>query len=475
MKNVKDFIWKRKIYFFIALPILAVILYFIFGGKTGDSQIYSVKRENVEQSVVLSGEVKTGDRADLGFATAGRISRIYVSNNQKVNEGQILAQLEIGDLLADLKIKQANLRSSNVELDAAKNELEKITKEENTKVESAYRTLLSDGLVFIPDSELYDIDPPTLTGIYDGAEGKYKVIIEKNLASLDYTLRVFGLERTERPIIKEGSTPFGTRGLYISFPEDVSLYDDTTWYVEIPNRATSSYVANYNKYNEAKRAHDLAIEQATSKYEKLLAESRGENYSSGIAEAEIQKINAEIRKNTIHAPFKGIVTNIEKEIGENASTGERVISVLGEQKLEVVLQVSELDVSRLVPGMTVQVSLDAFPEEIFEGKLKTINSRETEIEGVPVYEAFVDVGADPRIKTGMSAKGTIVLTSKNNVVAIPSYFVTKNGEINTVVVLTSSGKKETREVKLGLTGSDSIVEILSGLKEGDKIVSTSKK
>ena len=475
IKRIKDALWRNKKYLLVALALLAIVLFVAFGSGNGNRDVYEVKRITVEQSAVLSGEVKTSDKADLGFASGGRISRIYVANNQKVRKGQTLAQLEVGDLFADLKIKQANLRSSTVELDAARSELGKITKEEDTKVESAYRTLLSDGLVFTPDSELYDVEPPTLTGIYDGPEGKYKIIIDQeNSSTFDFVLRTFLLETSERVIARQASTPLGTRGLYISFPDDeMSLYDDTIWYVNIPNKATTSYVANLNAYNQAKEHRDVAVEQARAKYDTLLAEGKDSNTT--VAEAEVQKINAEIRKHTIHAPFNGIVTNIEKEIGENASTGERVVSVLGEQKLEVVLQVSELDVSRLAPDMKVSVTLDAFPGETFEGILKTINSRETEIEGVPVYEAFVDLTSNPEIKTGMSAKGTIVLTSRTNVLAIPSYFITKEGNVSTVKVLTSGGKEEDRTVTLGLSGSDSMVEVTSGLKEGDTVVGAAKK
>ncbi len=471
--RIKSVFRAYKKYILIGVPVLILALVFVFWGNGDSSEAYTVTRTNVEQSVVLSGEVRTSDKADLGFASSGRIARINVANNQKVVEGQALAQLEIGDLVADLRIKEANLRAANSGLEAAKKELEEVTTEENTKVESAYRTLLSEDLELTPDVDSYDVDPPTLTGIYEGAEGRYKVTIEENLATLDFMVRTFGLEKTEKPIKKEAATPFGTKGLYISFPDEVSDYDDTTWYVDIPNRATTSYVTNYNAYNEAKKRRDVAIEQARAKYDKLLAEGKDSNTT--VAEAEVQKIQAEIRKNTIYAPFNGIVTNIELEVGENASTGERVISVLGEKKLEVVLQVSELDVSRLVPGTVVKVALDAFPNETFDGSLTTINSRETEIEGVPVYEAFVELVGDPRIKTGMSAKGTIVLSSKQGVIAIPSYLILKEGDSSTVEVISETGKKETRQVTLGLVGSDSMVEVISGLSVGDKVLGIVKK
>ena len=442
MKNIQNFVKKYKKYFLIGTPILLLVFYFVLGGGDGKTELYTVGRADVEQSVVLSGKVATSDKADLGFAASGRLARIFVQNNQKVSQGQTLAQLEVGDLLADLKIKQANLR------------------QENTEIESAYRTLLTEDLELIPSSSSYDVEAPTVSGIYDGPEGQYKITIKKEdntITSTDFKILTFNLEKTEKVISEEGSTPLGTRGLYISFPDvGLSEYQDTTWYLDIPTKTSSSYLSNLNAYNEAKNDHDLAVKNAEV---------------DSVAQAEIQKIQAEIRKNTIYAPFAGIVTNIEKEVGENASAGERVISILGEKQLEVVLQVSELDVSKLVPDSPVQISIDAFPNETFSGILKTVNSRETEVDGVPVYEAFVELPSDTRIKTGMSASGIVILLSKDNVLVIPSYLIKKVGDKNFVTVVLEDGNTSEKEITLGLVGTDSMVEIISGLSEGEKLLS----
>ncbi len=475
MTKSKAFIKKYKKYLIALLTVLVLVLAFVALGKGKNSGAsYLVEKRDVEQSVILSGKVQTSDRADLGFAAGGRIARIYVKNNQTVRAGAVLAQLEISDLLADLRIKELNSSTSTVSLDAAKANLEKVTMRENTKVDSAYRTLISKDLVLVPESNDYGVEPPTVTGIYNGPTGQYKVTIEKeNPTSLDTRVRTFTLENTTHIINEVGSTPLGSHGLYISFPSgEFDEYEKTTWYLDIPNKASSSYLANYNAYNEAKDERDLAIKEAESKYEELLSEQGNDG---GIAEAEIQKIRAEIRKNTIYAPFNGKVTNIEKEVGENASMGERVISILGEQKLEVVLQVSELDVSKMIPGAKIKINLDAFPGEDFEGTLSTVNSRDTTVEGVPVYEAFVELKPDPRIKTGMSAKGTIILETKHDVVAIPSYLIKKDGTTSTVSVVSTDGKISERTITTGLFGTDSMVEITSGLEAGEKISDSGKK
>jgi len=474
MQKITGFLGKYKKYL-IGVVVLA-ILAFVFLGKNEirNQNFYIVETQNIEQSVVLSGKVETTAKADLGFAASGRINKIFVKNNQKVSQGQTLAQLEIGDLLADLKIKQLNSNTTGVDIEDAKAEVEKVTKQEDAKVKNAYRNLLTEGLELVADSNTYNVEPPFVSGIYDGKEGVYKVNIGKeSVTDTDLTIRTFNLEKTERIINEQGSTLLGSFGLYISFPDDdLDLYDDTTWYLTIPNKSSSSYLSNFNAYIEAKNTRDLNIKNAEFAYQKLLSADDG---ISSVDQAEIQKINAEIRKNTIYAPFAGRVTNIEKEVGENASVGERVVSIIGEDKLQIVLQVSELDVSKLVTGVNIEISLDAFPNEVFNGVLTTINSKETKIDGVPVYEAFVELASDTRIKTGMSASGMVILAFRDQVLAIPNYLIEKDGDKNFVQVLTIDEKTEKREVSLGLTGSDSMVEVLSGLSFGDKVLITTKK
>lgn len=475
MSKILNFVKKYKTYFILSLVLVGVVLYFVFGRNSATAETYTVKKADISQTVLLSGAVQTSDKADLGFASSGRVASIFVKNNQSVAEGTVLAQLEIGDLLADLKIKEANLRTSDVDLEAAQSELDRVTKQQDAKVDSAYRNMLSSDLIMTAGDENSILEAPIVSGIYNGtSEGKYKVLIDKvNPSFTDYRVQTFGLEQSSNTIKKQSATSIGTKGLFISFDSnDAGPYLNTTWYIEIPNKSGASYVTNYNAYIEAKKARDLAVQEAEYKYKKLLTE--GDNGSSTVAQAEIQKINAEIRKNTIYAPFSGKVTNIEKEVGENASVGERVVSILGENKLEVVLKVSELDVSRIPEGAPIDVTLDAFPTEVFHGVLKTINSRETTIDGVPVYEAFVEFAPDPRIKTGMSANGLVILAIKSDVLVVPTYLINKSAGVNTVEVIMADKKTEKRNVTLGLTGTDSMVEILSGLNEGDQVVPISK-
>ena len=299
-KKVLNFL-KQK-YFYLGLGVVFLIIagIFILNIQKNGLATIIIQRSDFINQVSVSGKVETSAEADLGFSTSGRIGKIFVKNNQSVKAGQTIAQLEIGDLLAELKIKEIN------------------SQQEDTEVESAYRKLLTEGLELVASSDNYIVEAPEVSGIYDGAEGTYKIrIIKEEVTDTDLILITLNLERTERKINDEGSTPLGTRGLYISFPDDPDSYEDTTWYLDIPNKASSSYLANYNAYNEAK-----------AEFENKKIRTEENDGVSSVAQAAIDKIRAEIRKSTIYAPFNGIITNIEKEVGETVATNEAVVTVM---------------------------------------------------------------------------------------------------------------------------------------------------
>jgi len=469
MKKILSYIKKNKGKSILGGVVLLIIILIagINNSNTGREEFVVTKR-SISDVAVLSGTVSAESKADLGFAASGRINKIYVTNGEQVKKGRLLAQLEIGDLIADWQIKEAQKRSTLSDLQGAKQEIEKVKAEQDEFVKSAYRTLLTDDLTPVASSTAYSMTTPVVSGAYNGAEGEYKIIIGQHNPTIeDYYVRTFGLEDSETIVDKNYKTALGTKGLYLTFPDGIAEYTDTIWYLSIPNKKSSSYLSNLNAYEQAKKTRDARIDEAQSRYESLLA---SESSGVSLVEAQINKIDSEIRKNSIYAPFDGVVGNIEKKVGENASVGEHIVSVGSSTgQLSVLLEVPELDVAKLQPDLPVEITLDAFGGEKFDGKITTINSSETEISGVPVYKAYVEIPNNPLIRNGMSAYGKITLSEKENVIAVPLAMLTlENGKYYAEVV---NGKKtEKREVTIGIKGTDNFIEILSGLVEGETIV-----
>ncbi len=447
MNMLKSFFQGKLVYVVVVLVALVAIGIFVSGGNGNGLDTLVVTRGNFVSQVSVSGKVLQDSDASLGFASSGRVGKIFVQENDVVRAGQTLAQLEIGDLLAELKIKQSSYKTSDTDLES--------------DVINAYRTLLSEGLILVPDSEDYDMEYPDITGIYKGEEGQYKIIISRrDVTSSDFYLSTFGLEKTKVLINSNSPTPIGTKGLYLNFDGlNLEDYDDTIWYLDIPNKASSEYVTNYNTYQKAKNRFDASLKGVS------------EDSSSAIAKAEIEKINAEIRKNTIYAPFSGVITSVTKDAGETANTNEAIVSMIGTDIFQIEVFVPEVNVAQIALDQQARVTLDAYgPDVLFDAIIFAIDPGETVRDGVSTYKTKLKFSEfDDRIRSGMTANVNIITFEKPDALTVPSGVVFEKEGVKYVQIKNINGIED-REVTTGLVSASGQVEILSGISEGDEVL-----
>ena len=112
----------------------------------------------------------------------------------------------------------------------------------------------------------------------------------------------------------------------------------------------------------------------------------------------------------------------------------------------------------------------AFPDEIFPGKVISINPAEELIENVVYYTATISFEAIPEgIRPGMTADLLIEIDSKENVLIIPEDAIVEKDGKSTVQIYQDEQIEE-REIEIGLMGSDYMVEVISGLQEGEQVI-----
>lgn len=463
---------KKLLYSSVGVLFALVVLVFFFLGNGNGKEIVSAEVRNLSEIVQVSGTVEAESVANLGFQVSGTVSSVSVKTNQMVYQGQELLRLNLGTLPAELKSAQADLSITKAQNSNTQINLDTIKQKQDSLVASAYATLLSSNLESEPSDSDYSQTPPVISGRYYGPEGTYKLIISRGNQSDDALLSVFGAETVrDVDISKTSATKLGTRGLYVSFPDSISDYYETIWYVTIPNTKSSSYVANYNAYQEAIKERDRAIEEAT---ENLRAQSVGSIAQAEITRAEsaVEKIQAEISKHIIRSPFAGIVASLDIDPGEAVNAGTSVVTVISDSKLGIEIDLPEIDSIKVNVGNPVSITLDALGEEKFSGVVESVNRTETMVDGVAVYEArIIFDNPDPRIISGMTAEVSITTNKKESVISVPLRSVKQksNGDFY-VTTIDPSGKEKEAVVTVGLRSSDGYAEIISGLNENEKVV-----
>ena len=127
----------------------------------------------------------------------------------------------------------------------------------------------------------------------------------------------------------------------------------------------------------------------------------------------------------IFSPIDGTVISRSVDVGQTvaASLSAPVLFTIAEdlRKMQVHTSVAEGDVGRLQPGMDATFSVDAFPGQVFKGKVSQIRNAAQTVQNVVTYDAVTDVdNADLRLRPGMTATLTIVYAEKDDVLAIPN-------------------------------------------------------
>jgi len=192
------------------------------------------------------------------------------------------------------------------------------------------------------------------------------------------------------------------------------------------------------------------------------------------AEADARSALARLRDAQVVAPIDGILTAVNADPGESVTAGIGVVTVLSAGlDFEIALDIPESDVAKTREGQTADVTFDAFGDDlVFGGTLFSIDPAQKLIEGVVFYEAKVLLDPDQdlsAVKPGMSADVTVVTGERTGVLTVPSRAVLER-DGHKYVRVPSGDAYEERTVTVGLRADGGIIEITSGLSEGETVI-----
>jgi len=190
----------------------------------------------------------------------------------------------------------------------------------------------------------------------------------------------------------------------------------------------------------------------------------------------------------ILSPISGVVTKKLIQVGElvsslsSFSSGTPIVRIEDRREMLVQLDINEIDVAKLKPGLEAEVTVDALPDRVFKGRIYRISpaSKTTGAESQPngqsspVVKYGVEIrieGGDVRLNSGMSAKCVMDAVRVKNVLKVPAEYVgVKDGKAYLAIKpeTATSTDADRVYVKTGLETASS-VEIVSGVSAGTKI------
>jgi HlyD family secretion protein len=410
-----------------------------------------VLRQDLRSVVTASGEIKPRNYINIGANVMGRLTEILVKEGDRVHKGQLLARLESIQAAADVQAQQAAL--SSAEADAAASE---------SNVGAADQNLVTAQATI--DKAKAELDRTNLN--FRRAEELYK---EKLIARQDFDQR---------------KSEFDSAG--------AALREAQARLEQI-------------RAQRAQAASQLAASQ------KRVAQNR----------ATVTRASDVLEKHLSVSPLDGVVTNLPVRVGETVVPGIQnspaslIMTIADMSLITAEVKVDETDIVNVKLGQEAAITIDAIPNRTFKGHVIEIGNTailrstglaasQSAISSQEAKDFKVVIALDEppdEIRPGLSCTSKVTTATRGKVTTIPIQALTirqkgdlephakagvqaaavpdpakekqKKEEVQGVFVV-SGGKAIFRKVETGITGATDI-EVLSGLKEGEEIITGSYK
>jgi HlyD family secretion protein len=414
-------------------------------------QTGKVVRQDLTSLVTASGEIKPKNYINIGANALGILTQILVKEGDHVRKGQLVARIENIQPEAQVASQQAQVSSAEADSNAAEAGLK--VADENLRTQQA-----------MIDHSQADLEHAKLD--YDRAKELFK---DQLLAKQDFDTR------------------------------------------------KATFDAAAASLNE----QQTRLAQANSSREQTAAQLAAAQRRVAQAKAVLAQYSDMLHKFDSYAPLDGVVTNLPVREGETVVpgvtnlAGSNIMTIADMSLITAEVKVDETDIVSVALGQKADITIDAIPNKTFKGHVTEIGNtailRSTGLaasqSAVSSQEAkdFKVVVAmdDPpdEIRPGLSCTAKVTTATRKNAVTIPIQALTirqkgdleakpKTGggalaatkltpaeekarkeEVQGVFVI-AGGKAEFRKVETGITGATDI-EVVSGLKEGDEIVTGS--
>lgn len=223
-------------------------------------------------------------------------------------------------------------------------------------------------------------------------------------------------------------------------------------------------------------------ESLTIKEDRTNAEVANDNAYNSVKTAEAKLYSASVslktKSPTITAPISGIIKSVTIAEGMNIGASEtnsgsaanQRVATIGTEGLPIAtFNVSEIDVTQIEPGQKATITLDAITDKTFTGRVVSVDRVGSIASNVTTYPVIVqfDTSSD-EILPNMAATANIITETKSGILTVPSAAINYQGETSSVTIIIN-GQEINQAVELGIS-SDTEIEILSGLSEGDVVV-----
>lgn len=499
-----------------AIVLLGIIFGVIASRKPKAVKTSPVERGNIVSEISGTGKVVPVANIDLAFERAGRITAVYKKVGANVGKGEKLAEIENADLRAQLAQAQANVRSQQARLE----ELQVGTRPEQIRIKETelakskqdldnlyggIKDLANDAFAKSDDAVRGKIADfflnaetpnPKLSFQTTNSQAEIDVVALRVRVGNELTLwrsELSNLTYTATPEVLV--TALESARVRTGLVNDLlaKALDAVDGSLTLSETTKTTYKTNINTARTSVNAirtsltsqiQSIASQKSTiTRVEQELALQRAgstkEQIDAQKAQVDQAQANAlyalsQLEKTILRAPFAGKVTKSEKSAGDIVAANESVVSVIGAGKYQIEVNIAESDIAKIKVGNTASVTFDAYGSDVvFEAVVVQVDLSETVIDNVATYKTVLEFSKeDAKIISGLTANVNILNERKDNVLFVYSRNIISENGAKYIKRLKDEKTMETEqlEIKIGLRGTDGKTEVISGIAEGDSVV-----
>lgn len=512
-------LFKKRwiLYSVIAVVVIIGAIYFIKSRNANSAyQFITVNKGSITQEVTVTGNTTPISSVDMSFQNGGTIIAVNYPVGTNVNAGNVVVSLNTSSLQAQLAQAQANVDTQKANLASLQaGATQQSVQVSETAVASAEQTLKNDYMnvsdtvkgayaegnnaVENQVSPMFNMaNPSTPNLLFQGPNQGLVGTVESEMAQSVNELN----EWQEELQSMTGTSSTSTLETYLS-QADSHLDVIQSFLIDMATAANDSRGPSSQTTPSQAAAYQAAVAAATTEVDTAISSVNALTQSIASqenvvqqqiaalnltlagstpqaiqaqqaqveqAEASMSNIEVSISQSSLIAPISGVITVQNAKVGEIASPGAVVFSIISNNNLEVDSDVPEVDIGKVNVGDVVDMTLDAFPGEQFTGKVFYIDPAETVVGGVVNYLVKVSFDqSNPSIRSGLTANLNILTQTDANALILPQYAVIQNSSGAFVEIL-KNGAVVQVPVTLGLQDENGNIEITSGVTGGEQVL-----
>ena len=512
---------KRRVWIIVGVVAVLAIVggYLVYSNgqtaaaqeDTTEVQTSTVRTGSITVSATGAGTVIPARQVDLAFSTSGVLTELAVGVGDQVTTGDELAR--INDTTAQHALATAQLQVTQAAMQTDATATQTGISFDDISIEEAQMTLdeaqaaLDELVNWTADEE----EIALLQAKLDAAEASYSAAQGQDSASsTNVDVEAISLEQTKRALAEaqdaynvahdpgrdwELNDPRTSDALEAErdrTADSLLRAQEALEVAELNYQATVSST-NYSSSASAQSnlvsaqqelataqagptADEIAAAQTTVRTAELALKQAQLNQEANAlslqqAQLSLQSAQADVDGTVLTAPFDGVITAINYNVGENASGAVMTLADMSQPLLEVYLDESDLNMIGL--GYQVEVSCDALVDQVFTGTVTQIDPTLVTSNGVSVVRALVQLDessfAKPQtLPAGLNATVEVIGGKAENALLVPVEALREISDGQYAVFVMVDGVPELRMVEVGLMDY-SFAEILSGVAEGDVV------